>query len=221
MIKKCFITLAIMIFATQIGLAKSISTEDDFDKLTINLLDPSMKVTQLAINFNITISQIEAFNEFIKATDKFKESNVEIAYEDFKYVLDNVETNDFGYTLMSSKLADYGFFYLSQLATKKLSDKDITQNHAENMQKFFYPKKRLPYNEEIYLAEAYSNIMFNDQSKETMQELLKNSDMLEQFDYANYILALAAYKANNLQIAKLILLNPCNQQGHIPSPHLE
>lgn len=202
MIKKCLLTLVIIIFATQIGFAKNISTEDDFAKLTINLLDPSMKVTQLAINFNITISQIEAFNEFIKATDKFKESNVEIAYDDFKYVLDNVETNDFGYTLMSSKLADYGFFYLSQLATKKLSDKDITQNHAENMQKFFYPKKRLPYKEELYLAEAYSNIMFNDQSKETMQELLKNSNLLEEFDYANYILALAAYKANNLQIAK-------------------
>ena len=72
MIKKCLLTLVIIIFATQIGFAKNISTEDDFAKLTINLLDPSMKVTQLAINFNITISQIEAFNEFIKATDKFK-----------------------------------------------------------------------------------------------------------------------------------------------------
>jgi len=61
---------------------------------------------------------------------------------------------------------------------------------------------RLPYKEEIYLAEAYSNIMFNAQSKEVMEELLQNEEILNKYDYANYILALAAYKANNLQIAK-------------------
>ncbi len=181
---------------------RPLTTYDDFNELTIDLLDPSMKVSQLSINFNVVISQIEAFNEFIKATDKFKQSNVGAAYDDYKYILDNVNTNDFGYTIMSGKLADYGLFYLSELACRKMSDKEITENHVDNIKKFFYPKKRLPYNEEIYLAEAYSDIMFNDRSKEVMEELLENSDILEHFDYANYILALAAFNANKLPIAK-------------------
>lgn len=185
-----------------IGAEKPISTSDDFDELTVDLLDPSMKVTQLSVNFNVVISQMEAFSDFIRATDKFKQSNVSAAYDDYKYVLDNVDTNDFGYTLMANKLAEYGLFYLSNLASKKMSDTEITKNHVENFEKFFYPKTRLPYNEEIYLAEAYSNIMFNDQSKETMEELMLNADLLENYDYANYILALAAYKANRLPIAK-------------------
>ncbi len=205
MIKKCIVTLIIFLFMTQVSIAqedKPIATNKDFDELTIDLLDPSMKVTQLAVNFNVVMSQMEAFNDFIKATDKFKQSNVSTAYDDYKFVLDNIDTNDFGYTIMANKLAEYGLFYLSSLASKKMSDTDITSNHIKNYEKFFYPKTRLPYNEEIYLAEAYSNIMFNDQSKETMDELMLNNDLLENFDYANYILALAAYRANRLPIAK-------------------
>ena len=205
MIKKCLITLAILLSASTVCLAQSdnnININDNFNKFSINLLDPSMKVTQLAINFNITASQVDAFNEFLKATDKFKGTNVEIAYDDYKFILDNIETSDFGYILMSGKLADYGFFYLSDRANQKTSDPNISRNHIENIENFFYPKNRLPYKEEIYLAEAYSNIMFNAQSKEVMEELLQNEEILNKYDYANYILALAAYKANNLQIAK-------------------
>ena len=205
MIKKCLITLAVLLSASTVCLAQSdnnINVNDNFNKLSINLLDPTMKVTQLAINFNITASQVDAFNEFLKATDKFKGTNVEVAYEDYKFILDNIETSDFGYILMSGKLADYGFFYLSDRANQKTSDPNISRNHIENIETFFYPKNRLPYKEEIYLAEAYSNIMFNAQSKEVMEELLQNEEILNKYDYANYILALAAYKANNLQIAK-------------------
>lgn len=205
MIKKCLALLIFVLIATQTAFAKDeapVSTYKDFDALTIDLLDPSMKVSQISINFNVVISQIEAFNDFTRATDKFKQSNVGAAYDDYKFILDNVTSNDFGYTLMAGKLADYGLFYLSELACKKMSDTDITKNHVDNIQKFFYPKKRLPYNEEIYLAEAYSDVMFNDRSKETMEELLENADILENFDYANYILALAAFKANKLPIAK-------------------
>lgn len=194
---------------------KNVATNDDFKELTINLLDPTMKVNQLSINFNITLSQIEAFNEFIVATDKFKQSNVEVAYDEFKNIIDNVETNDFGYTLMANRLAEYGLFYLSEMTTKKMSDKDITTNHIENMKTFFYPKKRLPLKEEIYLAEAYTNIMYNEQAKEVLEDLLKQTEMLKTYDYASYVTALAAYKSNNFSIArqyiqKAIIKNPQN-----------
>ncbi|MGN0018279.1 MAG: tetratricopeptide repeat protein [Candidatus Gastranaerophilaceae bacterium] len=210
MIKKflcSFITiLSLTLFVQALCFAKEeqskVKTNEDFGNYAINLLDPTMKVNELSVNFNITLSQMEAFNDFLSATDKFKQSNVEVAYEEYKNVLDKVETNDFGYTLMANKLAEYGFFYLSEFATKKMSDKDITSNHVENLKKFFYPNKRLTYKEEIYLAEAYANIMYNDQAKESLDDIIKQSDLLKNYDYANYIAALAAYKSNNLQVAR-------------------
>lgn len=223
MIKKCLAILVLLTIATSqtcFANEDNSAINEKFDKMSINLLDPSMKVSQLSINFNIVISHIEAFNEFIKATDKFKQSNVEAAYDHYKSVLDYTDSNDFGYTVMAGKLADYGLFYLSEYACKKMSDEEITQNHVNNIKKFFYPAKRLPYNEEIYLAEAYSNVMYNEQSKEMMDELIDNEELLEAYDYANYVLALAAYKANKMSIAKqyiqvAITKNPQNMNYKI------
>ena len=199
MIKNFLITFIIIMVC---NCAFAADTTKDFEDLTIDLLDSSMKVSQLSVNFNVIMSQTAAFDSFLKATDKFKQSNVRVAYDDYKFILDNIDTNDFGYTLMASKLADYGLFYLSELACKKMSDTDITKNHVENIKKFFYPKTSLPYNEEVYLAEVYSNIMYNNQSNEMTEELLQNKDLLSNYDYANYILALAAYKSNKLSLAK-------------------
>lgn len=191
------------------------TVNDSFNKFTINLLDSSMKVSELSINFNITVSQIEAFNEFIKAENKFKHENIEVAYSEFRNILKNIETSDFGYVLMSNKLAEYGLFYLSNIAAQSISDKEISQNHIDSMKIFFYPKVHMNYEDETYLAEAYSNIMFNDKSHEVMEELQANTDLLEKYDYANYVLALAAFKAENIPIAKqyiqlAILKNPQN-----------
>lgn len=218
MIKKI---LTVLFFITFLPFNPVMADDDNseinngFNKLTINLLDPSMKVSELSINFNITASQIEAFNEFIKAENKFKHENTEVAYSEFRNILQNIETSDFGYVLMSNKLAEYGLFYLSNLAAQSISDKEISQNHIDSMKTFFYPKVHMDYEDEIYLAEAYSYIMFNDRSKETMEELQANTELLEKYDYANYILALAAFKAENLALAKqyvqlAVLRNPQN-----------
>jgi tetratricopeptide (TPR) repeat protein len=179
--------------------------DGEYDKLTLNILEPTSTLTQGVINFNIARSQINAFNEFTNAAEKFAQSNVIAAYDDFKYIIDNVETNDFGYLQMAGKLSEFGFFDLAQLALSKTSDNNISANHIENLERFYTPKKRLGYEEEILLAEAYSNIIFNDQSTETVSELLANKELLKQYDYANYILALGAYKANNLPTAEFYI----------------
>lgn len=218
MIKKIFTVLFFIIFLPlNFVMADESDTEmnEGFNNLTINLLDSSMKVSELSINFNITASQIEAFNEFIKAENKFKNKNTEVAYSEFRNILRNVETSDFGYVLMSNKLAEYGLFYLSNMAAQSISDKEISQNHIDSMKVFFYPKIQMNYKDEAYLAEAYSNIMFNDRSQEVMEELQLDTELLEKYDYANYVLALAAFKAENLPVAKqyiqlAILRNPQN-----------
>lgn len=52
----------------------------------------------------------------------------------------------------------------------------------------------------IYLADAYSNIMYNNMAIETTSELL-NSTQAADSDYKNYLISLGYYKSNNLQQA--------------------
>ena len=201
MIKKCFLTLAIILFST-CAYADVTVADKKFDNFNLDLLESTLKTSTVSINYNTLLSNSEVFEEFIKATDKFKQSNIGVAYDDYSLILNSMEENDLISTIMAEKLADYGLFSLSQLACSKMSDADITNKHVNNIKNFFYPKSQLPYNEEIYLAEAYSNIVYNNQSQETLKELLKQKELLANYDYANYILALAAYKSNNLPIAQ-------------------
>lgn len=180
----------------------SFAIVSDYSSLSTNITDPTSKVAQGMVNFTITNSQIEAFNLFTKASEKFTQSNVRAAYDDFSGIIESVQSNDFAYLSMAGRLADFGFFNLARVASAKAKDKDIAENHILNFAKFYFPKKNLSYEEEIYLAEIYSNIIFNEQSKEMITELSKNTIMLAKNDYANYLLSLAAYKSGNIELAK-------------------
>ena len=48
----------------------------------------------------------------------------------------------------------------------------------------------------------FSNIVYNDQSREVTAELVKNTPLLEKYDYANYIAALGYFKSNNITEAE-------------------
>ena len=74
---------------------------------------------------------------------------------------------------------------------------------------------KLTKDDEIYLAEMYSNIIYNDQSREVTAELIKNTSLLERYDYANYIAALGYLKSNNIleaekHINTAVSQNPIN-----------
>ena len=80
MIKKSLITLIAAISICN-G-ANAAATDKDFEALTIDLLDSSMKVSQLAVNFNVILSQTTAFDGFLKAI--FSSSNLEWVFDNLQ-----------------------------------------------------------------------------------------------------------------------------------------
>lgn len=153
----------------------------------------------------IDLSEKDTFNNFANATDKFVQCNIRASWEDFKNLIKTSPDNDFMYMSFANKMADLGLFDLADFATSKIKDKDITGISADAMKRFYYPRRRLKLDNELLLAETYSNILYNNQSSEATSELLKNENLLSNSDYANYLVALGSYKSNNFkQAAKYI-----------------
>lgn len=142
------------------------------------------------------VNESESFYHLSEANDKFVECNVRASWEDFKSIINNSFNNDFMYMSFANKMADLGLFDLADLAISKIQDKDLTNISTDAMKRFYYPRKKLKLDTELSLAEAYSNIIYNNQSSEATNDLLKNEQNLANYDYANYLIALGSYKSS-------------------------
>lgn len=98
------------------------------------------------------------------------------------------------------KMAEYGFFDLSDNLINKLDSNVFTSSYVKDIRKYYYPSALVNSKDIIYLADAYSNIMYNNMAIETTSELL-NSNQASESDYKNYLISLGYYKSNNLQQA--------------------
>lgn len=153
----------------------------------------------------IDLDENNTFNNLINATDKFVQCNIKSSWEDFRKFIANAPDNDFICMSFANKMADLGFFDLADFAVSKTMDKDITGISTDAMKRFYYPRRKLKLDGELFLAETYSNILYNNQSSEAVSELLRNETLLSNSDYANYLAALGYYKSNNFkQAAKYI-----------------
>ena len=153
------------------------------------------------------LSHNDITNHYEIAMQRFRQANVKSAYMDFSVLINNIVPNDYTYMKISDELAEIGLFNLSRDAINKISDKDISFIQSEDIKKFYFPKFMPDKEDEIYLAEVYSNIMFNAQSKEATSELIKNNNLLSKYDYANYIVALGSLKSGNIKNADTYINN--------------
>jgi tetratricopeptide (TPR) repeat protein len=190
---------------------KTINTKGNYNKseITIQLNDFKENFKTIKLNENDT------FYNFVNATDRFVQCNIKASWEDFKTLINITQPNDFVYISLATKMADLGFFDLADLAQKKIKDKDISNISIDAMKRFYYPKKWLNLEDELFLAEIYSNILYNNQSSESINELLKKENLLSKYDYANYLMALGYYKSNMFSkaanyINTAIIQNPQN-----------
>lgn len=163
----------------------------------------------------INLNETDTFYSFVNATDRFVQCNIRASWDDFKTLIDNAEQNDFTYMSLANKMADLGLFDLANLASIKIKDQAIAGVSMDAMKRFYYPRRKLKLEDELFLAEIYSNILYNNQSSEATNELLKNEALLSNSDYANYLVALGSYKSNfysraNKYINIAILQNPAN-----------
>lgn len=163
----------------------------------------------------VILTKTEAFNDSTNATDKFVQCNIRASWEDFRTLIKTSQDNDFIYLSLATKMAGLGFFDLSNLAIKNIQDKELTNLSVDALKRFYYPGKKLKLEDEFVLAEAYSNISFNNQSSEATNELQKQDALLSNYDYANYLVALGSYKSNFFSKAAkyiniAIIQNPYN-----------
>lgn len=202
--RKLFCTLSI------IALASSPCFAEGFDAIApANPLSPmpiqpntiAMPVKKAVLTHN------SLHNQYAIAFDRFMQSNVKSAYGDFKVLIETMGESDYGYIQLALRMADIGFFNLSDMAVSKIDDKDLSSFIVEDMKLYYFPSKKLKKDDEIYLGEVFSNIMYNDQSREATMELVKNTALLESSDYANYIASLGYLKSNDLIEAEIYIDN--------------
>lgn len=149
------------------------------------------------------------------ALEKFHNSNVISAYDDFQNILQTIDNNDFEYTLFARTMVDLGFFDLANSAISKVKDRQIFGSYIEEMKIFYFPAKKASKENEMFLSETLSNILYNNQSYEATKELLKKKELISNSDYASYLMALGYYKSNYftqaLQYIDIaIIQNPTN-----------
>lgn len=145
-----------------------------------------------------TLTHNDIHNQYAIAFDRFMQSNVKSAYMDFAILIETMSPSDYGYMQIAERMADIGFFNLSNMAFSKVEDKDISSLLVDDTKRYYYPSKKLKREDEVYLGEVFSNIVYNDQSREATAELIKNVNLLSSSDYANYIAALGYLKSNDL-----------------------
>ena len=182
-----------------------------------NPLENSTSIEQeiITVPQKVTLTRNDIHNQYAIAMNRYIQSNVRSAYTDFQILLENTSPIDYMYLHLAEKMADLGFFNLSELAISKVADENFSHLLVNDVKKFYFPAMQLNKDDEIYFAEMYSNIIYNDQSREVTAELLKNTAVLEKYDYANYLIDLGYFKANNISEAEkfiniAISKNPTN-----------
>lgn len=141
-------------------------------------------------------------NQYTIAMDKFMQSNVRSSYQDFKMLIENIVPNDYIYMRLTQEMAAIGFFSLAELSMSKIQDDEISSLLEDDVKNYYFPNYRLTYKDQMYLAEVYSNIMYNDQSQEATGELMKQVSLLTDSDYANYLVAFGSMKNGDIEQAE-------------------
>ena len=140
---------------------------------------------------------------FVSAQNKFALTNVTAAHNEFRQVIDSASSKDFYLLNYAIYLAECGFFDLSDEIFSKVDDYDISQNYIREIKSFYYPAKRMDLNDLIYLAEAYSNIRYNNYAQETVLDIINNRGLsLGANDYVYYIQALGYFETKDFAQAK-------------------
>ena len=159
-----------------------------------------IKAETTVANMDMVIKDNFVKAKFASAENRFAQSNVKASYDDFNDLIQRASHDDYVFLVYGMKMAEYGFFDLSDTLIAKLDDNGFTSSYVSDIKKYYYPSAMVNPKDVVYLADAYSNIMYNNMAIETTSELL-NSNQASESDYKNYLIALGYYKSNNLPLA--------------------
>ena len=159
-----------------------------------------IKAETTVANMDMVIKDNFVKAKFASAENRFAQSNVKASYDDFNDLIQKASHDDYVFLVYGMKMAEYGFFDLSDALIAKLDDNGFTSSYVNDIKKYYYPSAMVNPRDVVYLADAYSNIMYNNMAIDTTSELL-NSNQASESDYKNYLIALGYYKSNNLPLA--------------------
>jgi len=164
-------------------------------------LKPLKITTESSIaNVDIVLKDNYIKSKYVSAENRFIQSNVKASYDDFNDLILKANHDDYVFLLYGIKMAEYGLFDLSDSLIQKLDNNHFTASYVKDIQRYYYPTSILNQKDIIGLADAYSNIVYNNMALETTSELI-NSANFDESDYKNYLIALGYYKSNNLKLA--------------------
>ncbi|MDD3014423.1 MAG: transglutaminase domain-containing protein [Candidatus Gastranaerophilales bacterium] len=118
------------------------------------------------------------------AFDNFKSASIIIPYND-----DYLDIN------LAQNLAELGFFNLSNEKLKNIYTPEIWNRKISDIKQICFPKKFLSLEQEMILADALSNTIFQKNPNKTIELINSNKELLNN-DYTHYVLA-KAYNAKN------------------------
>ena len=159
--------------------------------------------------------RFDSKENFLNATNKFMQGNVVVAYGEYSKTIETLDKN-IALLMLSKKLYEYGFFTLGDFAVSKISGRHRMTKQIENLKEAYKPSYSLTKDEENYLAKAYTSIYFNNSPEEVAFNLIKKTSLLENSDYANFILAQSMYECRQYQQA-LIYINKAIDKNDVNS----
>ena len=163
----------------------------------------------------INPSNIDYSKKYAQANEKFTQGNITTAYKDYKSLLGAVSTDDFVNLGLAYKFANMGLFSLAQEAINNIQDRETYNHQIQLIKSKLFPQVVLSYDDEIQLAQSYTEIYYNNLAFEVARDMGKMPDRYKRSDYAHYILSQAYYnikeysKAIN-EINRALSINPDN-----------
>lgn len=159
--------------------------------------------------------KIDYSKKYAEANEKFTQGNITAAYKDYKSLLSATETADFVNLGLAYKFANIGLFSLAQDAINNIQDRELYNTQIHLIKSRLFPQMVLSYDDEILLAQNYTEIYYNNLAFEVARDMSKMPERYKRSDYAHYILSQAYYntkeynKAIN-EINKALSINPDN-----------
>lgn len=168
-------------------------------------------------NKNEFVSDVrtDSKESFINASTNMYNGNVVVAYSEFLKTIDSLDRN-FALLMLTKKLYEYGFFSLGDISLSKISGRDKMQNQIQKLKASYSPSFPLTKDEENYLAKAYTSIYYNNSPEEVAFNLIKKTALLENSDYANFIMAMSMFECRQYNQA-LIYVDKAIEKNNVNS----
>ena len=155
----------------------------------------------------------EVVSKFENAEQHCKQSNVAVAYYEYRNLLRDMKKNDFYYMHLAYQLVENGFFSLAHMAMMKVEDKEIWAEHIDFIRKYYFPKTISKVPQEVFLAGLLADIVYNNMTDESIMKLEKEGKILADYDYTDYIRARAYLSDKDYKNALLNINNAISKNS--------